>query len=221
MQESKKSRNIIKIFVLLIVVVLIISIIFVVLNRKKDDTIKMYEKIANSQKYTFSMEGEDSEYSYKIIMAQNGTDICIDTTSKYEDEEDHNTTLITDGQVYIIYHNEQEYVVSDSDDIEADILVLEMKDLEGKDYEKGKENIYGKTYYYEEYADISTFLMLIGMSDEGKIKTRFYFDENNEIAYIKNIIEENGETTTELIKASCTFDADESLFEIPSDYAEI
>ena len=62
--------------------------------------------------------------------------------------------------------------------------------------------------------------MLVDVNEEGNIKTRFYYDDG-EIAYIKNIIEQDQETIEELVKVKCNFDAEDSLFEIPEDYAEI
>jgi hypothetical protein len=95
-----------------------------------------------------------------------------------------------------------------------------MKDVENKEYQIGKEVINGKEYYYEEYNDITRFLMLTNIDDESTVKTRFYYN-NNDIAYIKNIIEVDGETVEELIKVSIDYTVDDSLFEIPSDYAEL
>ena len=53
-----------------------------------------------------------------------------------------------------------------------------------------------------------------------KIKTRFYF-ENDTIKFIKNIIEHDGEISEELLEIDCELDADDSLFEIPEEYAEL
>jgi hypothetical protein len=52
--------------------------------------------------------------------------------------------------------------------------------------------------------------------EESVIKTRFYFDGTN-IAYIKTTIDND----EELLKIEFSDGIDNSLFEIPSDYAEI
>ena len=52
--------------------------------------------------------------------------------------------------------------------------------------------------------------------DEDGVKTRIYFDKNSNIAYIKTIFGDQ----SELLKVKLTYDADDSLFEIPADYAE-
>ena len=62
--------------------------------------------------------------------------------------------------------------------------------------------------------------MLLDVDEDAKLKTRFYYD-NEEIVYIKNIMEQDGETIEELVKVKCIYDAEDSLFEIPADYAEI
>lgn len=217
MQKSKKTGIIIFVFIIILIT---IALIFILNEKEKDLTLSMYKNISSSQKYTITMEGEDDEFRYKVSIAQNGTDISIDMNSKYEDEEQHTTTLVTDKNAYYIMHNEQEYSTLDSEEIEIGILIPEMKDVDGKTYQKGKEEIKGKTYYYEEYEDISTYLMLVDVSEEGNLKTRFYYNDG-ELSYIKNIIEQDGEIIEELVKVKCIYDAEDSLFEIPEDYAEI
>lgn len=213
----RKSKFIM--FVFIIIILIIIAMIFILKGKEKDLTLSLYQDISNSQKYTIIMEGNDNEYTYKVSMAQNGTDISIDMLTEFEDEQQHTTTLITDKNAYYIMHNEEEYSVLDSQDIEIDNLIPQVKDIDEKQYQKGKEKIRGKTYYYEEYEDISTYLMLIDVSEEGKLKTRFYYN-NGELEYIKNIINQDGEEIEELVKIKCIYDAEQSLFEIPEDYAE-
>lgn len=217
MQKSKKTGLIIFVFT---IIILIISALFILNKNNKDLTYSMYKDINNSQNYTITMEVEDEEYNYNIVLAQRGTDICIDMKAEYEDETQRTSTLITEESAYYIMHNEQEYIILDSQDIEADILIPEIKDIEGKTYQKGKEIIRGKTYYYEEYEDINTFLMLVDVDEEEIVKTRFYYDKGK-IVYIKNIVEKEDNTIQEVLKIKCVYDAEDSLFKIPEDYAEI
>lgn len=214
----RKSKYIM--FVFIIIILITIAMVFILKGKEKDLTLSLYQDISNSQKYTIIMEGNDNEYTYKVSMAQSGTDISIDMSTEFEDEQQHTTTLITDKNTYYIMHNEEEYSVLDSKDIELDNLIPQLKDISEKQYQSGKENIRGKTYYYEEYQDISTYLMLIDVSEDGNFKTRFYYN-NGELEYIKNIINQDGENIEELVKVKCIYDAEQSLFEIPKDYAEI
>jgi len=207
------------IFIFIIIVLITIVLIFGLNSKQNDLTLSMYQNISNSQKYTIILEGNDNEYTYKALISQNGTDICLDMNTKFEDEEQHTTTLITDENAYFIMHNDEEYSVLDSQDIEIDNLIPQVKDIDKKQYRRGKEKIRGKTYNYEEYEDISTYLMLIDVFEDEKVKTRFYYN-NGELEYIKNIIEQDEENIEELIKVKCLLNAEDSLFEIPEDYAE-
>ena len=52
--------------------------------------------------------------------------------------------------------------------------------------------------------------------DESEIKTRFYFDNNGNLTYIKTIYGEE----SELLKVKLEDNVEDSLFEIPANYAE-
>ena len=54
--------------------------------------------------------------------------------------------------------------------------------------------------------------------DESQVKTRFYFDKDNNLVYIKTIFSQMEEET---LKIEISSDIDKSLFEIPSEYMEI
>ena len=53
-------------------------------------------------------------------------------------------------------------------------------------------------------------------ANEANIKTRFYFDKDNNLVYVKTI---NGDAE-ELMQINIEKEVDDSIFEIPSDYAE-
>ena len=216
MQKSKRT----KLIIFIIIILIMISVVFILKGNEKKLTLSMYKDISESQRYTIILEGQDEEYSYKISIAQRSTDISIDMISKYEDETQHTTTLVTEGNAYYIMHNQEEYSTLDSQDIEINILIPKMKDVNEKKYLKGQEEIRGKSLYYEEYEDISTYLMLLDVNENETLKTRFYYEKGN-LKYIKNIIEQDGETIEELVKAKCIYNAEDSLFEIPEEYAEI
>lgn len=212
----QKSKAPLIIFSIVIFILLIIALIFILKGEKSNITISMYNSICNNQKFTFNMEEENQEIDYKISIAQKSTDICIDMYSG----DEHTTTLVLDGVAYFIMHNEEEYYIYDSEDIDADILIGGLKNIGDKEYKKGKEKINGTTYYYEEYTGISTFLMFLNPDEDAQIHTRFYFD-GDKIAYIKNIVQDGEESQEELLKITLEYDADDSLFEIPKDYAEL
>ena len=70
---------------------------------------------------------------------------------------------------------------------------------------------------YEEYTGSTMFSETTSLDiDESKTKTRFYFDKNKDLVYIKTIYGDKHE----LLKVGLTNDIDSSVFEIPADYAE-
>lgn len=200
-------------------VFLVISIVFLLKGEKKDRTKNMYKKISNSSKYTFTIE-EGISSGNKFIISKNEEDRSLDLTSNGE----HTTTLVKEGYVYFITHKQKEYSVFENEDmekIEADIIESDIDKIENTSYLTGKEKIYGKMYYYEEYEDIDSFIMSgIALDEETKLKTRFYFEGDN-IKYIKNIIKDEEDIIEELLEINLTFDYDKTIFEIPSDYAEL
>ena len=131
--------------------------------------------------------------------------------------DSHSTTLVENGNTYLVLHDRKEYYIYERNNVEQSILTDGLKDLLGKSYTVGTEKIQGKNYNYEEY-DGSTVFMISNTPqlDEDGVKTRIYFDKNSNIAYIKTIFGEQ----SELLKVKLTYDADDSLFEIPADYAE-
>lgn len=202
-----------KIIFIELIVILILSIIFVIKLKQTDLVKQMYKDISEKTSYSFSMEEENSEINYKLIISKDNESICIDTYSN----EDHTTTLVTEKVAYYIMHNQKEYFEYDADRVEADILKTELAGIEKKEYSSGHEKINGKQYYYEEYDDISTFIMWSNYNvDDSKLKTRFYFS-GDKICYIKTTIDDKEE---ELLKVEFTEDVDKNLFQIPQDYAE-
>lgn len=212
MQKSKKS---IIIFMIIVIILIIIACVFIVYPEKTDRVLSMYNNIASSQRFTFSMEEENSEIEYKISIAQRGSDISIDM---YTGDE-HTSTLILEGHAYFIMHDIKEYYDYNSDDIDGDIIISGLQKASEQEYTTGTEEIYGKKYYYEEFENISTFMILLDENEDSVIKTRFYFD-NDDIIYIKNIVQDEENTQEELLKSTLEYDAQESLFDIPADYAE-
>ena len=81
----------------------------------------------------------------------------------------------------------------------------------------GTEKVYGKKCTYEEYNGSTIFILSNDITlDEENIKTRFYFDKNNNLAYIKTIYGEE----EEILEVQLSYDVEDSIFEIPSNYAE-
>ena len=199
------------IFLCIITIVLIIGIVLIFLENKKDRLENFYKILCDSKEYCFSIENDDTDYEYKLVISKKDNNFCIDM---YGDE--HTSTIKKDGNVYYVMHREQEYYsMYDNDDTDINIIENALSNINISKYSDGKEEINGKTYYYEEYQNILDFLMKLNVSDDSLVKTRFYFDRDN-ICYIKNIVG----NTEELLKIKCDFKSDNTIFEIPSNYAE-
>lgn len=199
-----------------IIILLIIALILIFKGEAKDRVKNMYNKIQNSQRFTFTMEEKTSDIDYKVSMAQRNKDISIDM---YSDEE-HTTTLVLENESYYIMHNDKEYYDFGNEKIDSDLITSSLKNIIKNEYLSGKEEIFGTTYYYEEYnnEDID-FIIYANINESSTVKTRFYF-KGNEICYIKNIINSEDGNQEELIKTNLVYKSDDNLFEIPEDYAE-
>ena len=205
------------IFVCGIAILLIIAFILIFKGEAKDRVKNMYEKIRKSQNFTFSMEETTTEINYRVSMAQKGSNISIDMYSG----DEHNTTLVLENESYYIMHNDKEYYNYGDEKVDSDIIISSLKNISKDGYTTGKEKINGITYYYEEYNNNDTdFIIFANINESSKIKTRFYF-KGNDIYYIKNIVQNEDSEQEELIKTDLMYKVDESLFNIPEDYAEV
>ena len=83
-------------------------------------------------------------------------------------------------------------------------------------FETGREEINGENYNYEQYAGKTNLALQSFDDDTNNVKTRLYF-KGDDLVYIKTI---SGETE-ELIKVNISYEVDQNLFEIPSDYREV
>lgn len=214
----KKNKGINLILVILVIIGIIFVISKIINNKSSDEQklAKIYENLKGSQSYCFQMERNNNN---KIIMAQKGDKTIIDQYSKEGENstQSHTTTLIKDNNTYLILHDRKEYYVYEENNVDQTILLDGIKEIMDKDFSRGNEKVRGKKYNYEEYNGSSIFMISNTLNiDENEVKTRFYFDKKDNLVYIKTI---NGEDT-ELLKINITQDVDDSIFEIPSDYAE-
>ncbi len=214
----KKNKRIF----LIVIVILIIAIIFGIVkivnkNSPKEQMLsKIYQDLEESQTYLFEIEKNNNN---KTIMAKKGDKTIIDQYTKNSETnvENHTTTLVKDNNTYLILHDRKEYYVYTENNVEQTIVTDGLKEIISKSYTTGTEKIKGKKYSYEEYDGSSMFMIsnLININDTN-VKTRFYFDSKNNLTYIKTILDNK----QELLKVTLEKDVKDSIFEIPSDYAE-
>ena len=214
----KKNKRIF----LIVIVILMIAIIFGIVkivnkNSPKEQRLsKIYQDLEDSQTYLFEIEKNNNN---KTIMAKKGDKTIIDQYTKNSETnvENHTTTLVKDNNTYLILHDRKEYYVYTENNVEQTIVTDGLKEIISKSYTTGTEKIKGKKYSYEEYDGSSMFMIsnLININDNN-VKTRFYFDSKNNLTYIKTILDNK----QELLKVTLEKDVKDSIFEIPSDYAE-
>ena len=203
----------IKLITSILIIITIIVGIIIMLGRNKEQEkrlLDLYNELNTSQTYLFTME-ENKEN--KTIMAKKDDKTIIDDYS----ENSHTTTIVKDNNTYLVLHDREEYYVYEQNNVEQAILTDGLQEITAKEFLTGTEKIKGKKYSYEEYQG-STMFMKAGSLDinEEEIKTRFYFDENNNLVYIRTIKGVN----QELLKITIQKEVDDSIFVIPSTYAE-
>ena len=209
MRKKKMIRLIITILVIISIVIVILK-----LTDKKEEAIKrlsnLYEQLNTSQTYLF--EWEQSENT-KTIMAKKEEQTIIDDYS----ENAHSTTIVKDNNTYLVLHDREEYYVYEGNTVEQNILTEGLREIVEKEFTTGTEKVKGQKYSYEEYNGSTMFMSAstLDINDE-EIKTRFYFDKDDNLVYIRTIIGVN----QELLKVKLKTEVDDSMFEIPSNYAE-
>ena len=169
---SKKSMIL---FSITLVILIVIALVCIFKKEKKDRVLNMYDKIRNSQNFTFSMEEQSDELDYKVVMAQRGTDVCIDMFSS----DEHTTTLVYKNEAYFIMHDKKEYYNYEDEEIDSDIVLSGLHNMTKKEYISGREKVNEKSYYYEEFDNETTdFIIYANTNETSKIKTRFYFEND-------------------------------------------
>ena len=202
--------------VIIIIIILIILAGVLFLGRKNNRVSELYQNIINTKEYIFSLEEMNADIKYKVSIAKNESEMSID----FYTENEHTSTLMSKGKVYSIMHDEQQYYEYDSDKLDGDFITSGLKDASEKEYISGTETIEGKNYYYEEFENILSFLILLKSEEDSIVKTRFYF-KGDKLQFIKNIMYEEDSSEEELLKVTIDNKVDSSIFEIPKDYSEM
>lgn len=208
-----RRKKLIKIIILILIIAIVtIGVIIAITNKKKNlkRLVQLYDKLNTSESYLFEMKQDDNN---KIIMAKKGDKTIIDQYST----NSHTTTIVKDNNTYLVLHDREEYYIYEQNVVEQFILTESLKEIINKEFTTDTEKIEGEKYLYEEYNGSTMFM--IGNSldvNEGEIKTRFYFDKDDNLAYIRTI---KG-AKQELLKIKIEENVEDSMFEIPSNYAE-
>ena len=210
----KKKIRIPIIPIILVIIAIIIVVVVINKNSKTSEEQLLqgeYDKLSSMQSYQFTKEKDSKN---KTIVAKDGDKTAIDS---YADGQ-HTTTVIKDNKTYYILHDKEEYYIYNSTNIENSIVIDWIKDVIEKEHNNGEEKLRGRKLKYEEYTGATMFSETTSLDiDESKTKTRFYFDKNKDLVYIKTIYENE---TEELQKIEITQEINSKLFELPATYAE-
>ena len=205
-------------------IIIIITVIIVVVTINKQPKVSklsnIYQKMIENQTYSFTRY--DFEEKNKTITSRKADKTLIDMYNSGE----HLSTLILEGDTYLILHENKEYSVYANNSQDEEILTKELEEITKLEYTEGKEKIYGKTYKYEEYKGASNFLIYADNNmDTNSIKTRFYFN-GKDLVYLKTMYDtanaETGERkqVEELQTVKVEYEVEDKIFNIPENYAE-
>ena len=205
-------------------IIIIITVIIVVVTINKQPKVSklsnVYQKMIENQTYSFTRY--DFEEKNKTITSRKADKTLIDMYNSGE----HLSTLILEGDTYLILHENKEYSVYVNNSQDEEILTKELEEITKLEYTEGKEKIYGKTYKYEEYKGVSNFLIYADNNmDTNSIKTRFYFN-GKDLVYLKTMYDivnaETGERkqVEELQTVKVEYEVEDKIFNIPENYAE-
>lgn len=206
---KKKNKTIFLVILVLIIITIAIGIILKIKTNNKHMLKEVYNKLNESTTYVFTGEKDSKN---KTIVTKDGDKTAIDSYTNGV----HTTTIVDNNQMTYILHDREEYYVYNQNNIEKNILTDWIKETINKEYVTGKEKVKGRKYSYEEYSGGTMFMESNALYlKEEDIKTRFYFDKDYNLVYIKTIYGENNE---ELLKISISNEVNDSTFKIPSTY---
>ena len=212
---NKKIKRTIKIIIPIIIIIAIIIAIIIIRNNSQPEVqllSELYNQLSSNTSYQFQKEKDANN---KTIIARDGNNAVIDNYTSGT----HTTTIIKDNTTTYITHEKEEYYIYNNTNIDINVVESWLTDVVSREYITGEEKIRGKKYYYEEYQGTTMFTDTNVLNDdESQVKTRFYFDKDNKLVYIRTIFSQMEEET---LKVEISNDIEKSLFEIPSEYIEI
>lgn len=210
MKNKKKVIGI----TLISVVVLIIAVGFIFFftnqNSKTSKTMKLYNTLVGQNSYNFITTLDKNNI---VHYAKKDDNIAyLDMVYKGEESK----FVIRDGNSYLLRDLNKVYYTYQNDDADLNKIEAQFEKLKDLEVTTGSEKIDNKNYQYEEYAIETDFLLKYFEDNEKKnVKTRFYY-AGNQLVYIKTIVGDY----QEILKVDISYEVDNNLFEIPSDYQE-
>lgn len=214
MERKKKIMLILGIAILVILIIGGIIWYFSSKGNTKEGVSKLnllYKDLESKETYSFSTSLDDNNQMY---YAKSSDKAYVDTI--YNDTE--SKFIIRDGNSYLLIENSKVYYTYNNNETDLNKIEVDLENFKDAEFEKGKEKIEGTTYEYEEYKILTDLTMqdTSDLTSSEEVKTRFYF-KDDKLVYIKTKIGEK----QELLKVDISYNVDNNLFEIPSDYKEM
>lgn len=212
----EKKQKIFIISICVILAIIIVTLIVYVITKKQTESTNenrlanMYERMMENETYSIAFQLNDNN---KYTVSRQGNVANIDT---YSDGK-HTTDIIKDGNTYLLMYSTKRYYTYQNNVTGLGELSNDLNEIiQSQEPEKGQEKIEGKNYRYEEYKGVSDFLMNTDEEiSEEDTNTRFYFD-GDDLKYIRTIMGDK----SELISVDVSYNVDDSIFEIPSDFQD-
>lgn len=216
---SKKKKVILIIGIVILASAIIIGMIYWMGNERKESVIldgsvskvnKLCSELKEKQAYSFRTTLDEQN---EIYYAKKNDAAYIDTTYQGKTSK----FIIKNGNSYLLSDDEKIYYTYQNNESDLEKVTVQLEEIKKKQYTEGKEKIENKDYKYEQFEGVTEFLVKdIEGIEKQATKTRFYFS-GDKLVYIKTIVGDY----QEILKVDISYDVDNNLFEIPSDYKEM
>ena len=150
--DKKKKIILFTIIAIITIVIVAIGAYFIIKQIKSNDKVgklnKYYEKLTNTNSYSFSitLDDKNSIYYYK-----HDGKAYIDSNYKGQNSK----YLIKDKNTYLLQNNSKTYYTYSNNETELYKIETQIGDIKDNEATTGKEEIDGKTYDYEEFNVLS------------------------------------------------------------------
>lgn len=222
MKENKKI--IIAIIVVALIIIATVCTIIILNNQHNEEVqqAEIEEENGVSKLESLSKKMEDTQ-NYRVSLTLNKDNSRV--TSKkgdmakieVNDEGEKNTYIVKENTTYLLVEESKKCYEYKNNISYLNDFENKTDEMINKNFTTGKETINGKEYKYEEFKNISTFIINYKSTiDDSDTKTRLYFD-GTDLKYIKTYVGD----VEQLLEVEMTFNNQkDSNFEIPQEYSK-
>lgn len=216
---SKKKRILVVVSIILVLAIIVGVVCFLGFRRTTENITldgatskvsKLCSELKEKQEYSFRTTLDEQN---EVYYAKKGGVAYVDTIYRGKESK----FIIKNGNSYLLLEDEKTYYTYQNNETDLEKINVQLEETKEKQYTEGKEKIENKEYKYEEYEGVTGFLIKdVTLTENQTAKTRFYFN-GNKLIYIKTITEDY----QEILKVDISYNIDDKLFEIPTDYKGI